>query len=46
VIYQIQGVRTTAVGNAAEFIVNIGTTSGGGLTASVVEPPAAPKVAA
>jgi hypothetical protein len=49
VIYQIQGVRTTALGVAQEFIVSIGSGANGVMTASVVEPstpPAAPKMAA
>ena len=29
IIYQIQGVRTTAIGTAQEFIVNIGVGSSG-----------------
>ena len=48
VMYQIQGTRSTAVGDAAEFIVKFGTTSSGAMTASVVEdttPPPA-KIAA
>ena len=36
VTYQIQAVRTTSVGDAAEFIVNIGISSGGAMMASVV----------
>ena len=29
VMYQIQGTRSTAVGDAAEFVVNFGISSGG-----------------
>jgi hypothetical protein len=44
--YQIQAVRSTAVGMWATFVVNFGTNAGGGATASVSEPAAAPKLAA
>lgn len=37
VTYQIQAVRSTAVGLSAEFNVNFGVSSSGGATASVVE---------
>lgn len=43
--YQIQGVRSTAVGPWAQFNVTFGTTTGGGATASVARA-AAPKLAA
>ncbi|HEX3358852.1 MAG TPA: hypothetical protein VHS31_17880 [Tepidisphaeraceae bacterium] len=45
--YQIQAVRSTAVGAWAQFNVNFGTTSGGTMTASVEETtaPAAKKAA-
>jgi hypothetical protein len=43
VTYKIQAVRSTAVGDWAEFNVNFGMSAGGGMTASV-EP--APKLAA
>lgn len=46
IIYQIQGVRSTAIGDAAEFVVNIGVGSGGGMMASVVEATSTPKMAA
>ena len=39
VMYQIQGVRSTSVGDAAEFIVNFGTTSAGGMTVASVGTP-------
>lgn len=42
VLYQIQAGRTTAMGVAQQFIVNIGVGSGGGLTVSVVEASDAP----
>lgn len=41
--YQITAVRSTAVGTAAQFIVNLGVAAGGEQTASVV---AAPRLAA
>ena len=44
--YQIQAVRSTAVGMWATFVVNFGTNVGGGATASVVTAPASPKLAA
>jgi hypothetical protein len=44
VTYKIQAVRSTSVGDWAEFNVNFGTNSGGTMTASVE--PAAPKIAA
>jgi hypothetical protein len=37
VTYQIQGVRSTAAGEWAQFNVNFGTNSGGGMTAEVEE---------
>jgi hypothetical protein len=43
VTYRITAVRSTAVGLAAEFIVNFGTGSSGEMVASVVS---APKLAA
>ena len=43
VTYQIQAVRSTAVGLWAQFNVNFGVSSGGEMTASVVS---APKIAA
>ena len=45
VTYQVQAVRSTAVGPWAQFNVNFGTGSGGAMTASVTET-AAPKMAA
>ena len=44
VTYKIQAVRSTAVGDWAEFCVNFGTGAGGAMTASVSE--SAPKLAA
>jgi hypothetical protein len=44
VTYQIQAVRSTAVGEWAQFNVNFGTGSSGAMTASVSEP--SPKLAA
>ena len=44
--YQIQAVRSTAVGLWATFVVNFGTNAGGGATASVGEPAGSPKLAA
>jgi hypothetical protein len=44
--YQIQAVRSTAVGEFAQFIINFGTNAGGGMTASVTQEPASPKLAA
>ena len=44
--YQIQAVRSTAVGMWAEFVVNFGTNAGGAITASVTEGTPAPKMAA
>jgi hypothetical protein len=41
VTYQIQAVRSTAVGAWAQFNVNFGTGAGGAMTASVSEAPAA-----
>jgi hypothetical protein len=46
VTYKIQAARTTVMGLAAEFIVNFGVSSGGTMTASVVEGPTGPKMAA
>lgn len=46
VIYQIRGVRTTAIGEAEEFIVSIGAGSGGTMMANVVEPTPPTKLAA
>jgi hypothetical protein len=40
ITYQIQAVRSTAVGQWGEFNVNFGVTSGGTMTASVTETPA------
>ncbi|HYE19516.1 MAG TPA: fibronectin type III domain-containing protein [Tepidisphaeraceae bacterium] len=45
VTYQIQAVRSTAVGAAAQFVVNFGV-SGGTMTAAVVSQGGAPKLAA
>lgn len=42
VTYQIQAVRSTAVGPWAQFNVNFGVGTGGTVTASVVETPPAP----
>lgn len=44
VVYKVQGVRSTAAGPVAEFIVNFGTGAGGAVIASVTQ--AAPKLAA
>ena len=46
IVYQIQAARTTAVGVAGEFIVNLGTGAGGEMTASVSQTPSSPKMAA
>jgi hypothetical protein len=46
VTYQIQAVRSTAVGPWAQFNVNFGVSSGGAMTASVTEQPPSPKLAA
>jgi hypothetical protein len=48
VVYKIQGVRTSAIGVAGEFIVRFGVIgSGGAMTATVVESgPTSPKMAA
>ena len=43
-IYQIQAMRTTVSGLAAEFLVKFGVSAGGMATASVVE--LTPKMAA
>lgn len=40
ITYQIQAVRTTAVGNWATFVVKLGKTAGGTATAFVTEAPA------
>lgn len=45
VTYQIQGVRSTAVGPFAQFNVNFGTSSGGTMTASIEESTPAKKAA-
>jgi hypothetical protein len=37
VMYQIQGTRSTAVGDAAEFVVNFGVSSGGGMTTATAK---------
>ena len=42
IVYQVQAARTTAVGDAAEFVVNFGVGTGGLMTASVSESPSAP----
>jgi hypothetical protein len=39
VTYKIQAVRSTAVGDWAEFNVNFGTGAGGGITATVTPTP-------
>jgi hypothetical protein len=44
--YQIQAVRSTAVGMWATFNVNFGTNAGGGATASVGSVTASPRIAA
>jgi hypothetical protein len=44
VTYQIRAVRSTSAGGWAQFNVNFGMSSGGGMTASVVE--TEPKIAA
>ncbi|HEV2296741.1 MAG TPA: hypothetical protein VGR35_23065 [Tepidisphaeraceae bacterium] len=44
IVYKVQGVRTTAIGVAAEFIVRFGTTASGAMTATVTQ--ASPKLAA
>ena len=46
IVYQIQAARTTAVGDAAEFVVNLGVGAGGAMTANVVEPTPPTKMAA
>jgi hypothetical protein len=46
VTYQIQAVRSTAVGAFAQFNVNFGTNSAGSFTASVSEDDQSPKLAA
>ena len=46
ITYQIQGVRSTAIGAFAQFNVNFGFSSGGTMTASVTPVLAAPKLAA
>ena len=46
VTYQIQGVRSTAVGPFAQFNVNFGTATAGGATAATVAAAASPKLAA
>ena len=46
IVYKVQAVRTTAVGDAAEFIVNFGVGAGGLVTASVTETQPSPKLAA
>jgi hypothetical protein len=47
VVYKIQAVRSSAIGVAGEFNVKFGSTSGGAMTASVVETtPTGPKIAA
>ncbi|HLL91122.1 MAG TPA: hypothetical protein VK324_17615, partial [Tepidisphaeraceae bacterium] len=38
VLYQIQGIRSTGAGDAAEFVVNFGVSGGGASTASVGTP--------
>jgi hypothetical protein len=43
VVYKVQGVRSTSMGTAAQFIVSFGTTGEGAITATVVP---APKLAA
>jgi hypothetical protein len=43
IMYQIQGTRSTSVGDAAEFIVNLGISSGATVNATVVD--ATPKPA-
>ena len=46
-LYQIQATRSTSVGTAAEFTVNLGVTTGGGMTASIASPTGLPaKIAA
>ena len=46
VTYRIQAARSTSVGTPATFIVQFGSTSSGGMTAAVVAPGGAPKLAA
>jgi hypothetical protein len=46
VTYQIQAVRSTSTGPWAQFNVNFGVSTGGGMTMSVTETPATPKIAA
>lgn len=46
VTYQIQAARSTAVGLAAQFVVNLGVGAAGEVTASVVSTGGAPKLAA
>jgi hypothetical protein len=42
VMYQIQGCRSTAVGDVAQFVVNFGTTGSGGTTVASVATAGAP----
>lgn len=44
IVYKVQGVRTTAIGVAGEFIIRFGTTASGAMTATVSQ--ASPKLAA
>jgi hypothetical protein len=46
VTYQIQGVRSTAAGEWAQFNVNFGVSTAGAMTTSVTETAALPKMAA
>jgi hypothetical protein len=46
VVYKIQGVRTTSMGDEAEFIVRFGTTASGDVMTTVTAKSAEPKLAA
>lgn len=46
VTYQIQAARSTALGTAAQFVVNFGVGGSGEMVASVMQPGGAPKLAA
>jgi hypothetical protein len=46
IVYKIQGVRTNAIGEEAEFIVRLGTSPSGQMTAMVTAKGAEPKLAA
>jgi hypothetical protein len=46
VTYQVRAIRSTSAGEWAQFNVNFGTSSSGAMTASVVQTPVEPKLAA